>query len=327
MSAPPTATVVICTHNRGAYVAQATEAAHREASACGGDVLIVDNASTDDTPTLLAALSARLPGLRVVAEPALGLSRARNRGLVTARGDVVVYLDDDAVPRPGWLRALLAPFGGSMVGCVGGRVRLAFETPPPPWLTAPLHAPLAGYDQGDEPRRLDRARSETLPYGCNIAFRAAPVRALGGFSPDVGPRGRSQLVHDETDLCWRLHAAGYEIHYAPEAIVDHHIPAGRLTPEWFLRRFFQQGRSGAVFHLRTRGLHAALGTLRWHYRPDLTLRRRWQGGGAVDPEAFYAECRRREAWGYLLGVLRILPRLPRLRADPPLLAEGPAAAS
>ena len=114
------ATVVICTHNRATVVRAAIERALGEARQAGGEVLVVDNASTDDTPALLAALAHDAPDLRVVQEERLGLSAARNRGLSEAHGDVVAYLDDDAVPRPGWLAALLAPYANPGVGCVGG---------------------------------------------------------------------------------------------------------------------------------------------------------------------------------------------------------------
>src|SRR5207244_667468 len=133
----PSATVVICTHNRGAILGRAVDHALVEARSAGADVLVVDNASTDDTPAVLAALAA--PDLRVVCEPRLGLSAARNRGLAEARGEVAVFLDDDALPHPGWLAAHLAPYGTREVTCVGGRIRLAFSAPPPAWLAPSLY--------------------------------------------------------------------------------------------------------------------------------------------------------------------------------------------
>ena len=103
------ASVVICTHNRADLVGRAVEAALAETHGHRGEVVVVDNASTDATPAVLEDLVRRGNGdLRVVQEPRLGLSLARNLGLAEARGEVVAYLDDDAIPRPGWLGALLA---------------------------------------------------------------------------------------------------------------------------------------------------------------------------------------------------------------------------
>lgn len=308
------ASVVICTHNRASVVGTAIAHALGEARAVDGEVLVVDNASTDDTAAVLAR-AARDAGaaLRVVQEPALGLSAARNRGLAEAGGAVVAYLDDDAVPRAGWLAALLAPYADARVACVGGRIVLRFPTPPPPWLTPSLHGSFSAFDLGASPKRL-RYRQDDYPYGANISFRADTVRAAGGFSTLVGPLGRHQLVFDETDLCFRLDEAGWEIRYAPDAVVDHLVLPERLTPEWVLQRHRTGGESEAVFVLRNRRLLRALWRVWWRHRAALA-RRPYAVREPIDPERFAGECQRRAALGYVAGLLRTLPRLHALRRD------------
>jgi GT2 family glycosyltransferase len=308
------ATIVICTHNRAALVGRAVEHALIQARASDAEVLVVDNASDDDTPRVLAALEAQqAPYLRVVSESRLGLSAARNRGLADARGEIAVFLDDDAVPRREWLAAMLAPYSRREVACVGGRIVLAFPTPPPSWLSPALFHALSAFDPGDEPRRL-RYGHDTYPYGANISFRVARARALGGFSETVGPRGRLALVHDETDLCYRLEQSGGEIHYAPDAIVDHHVLPERLTPQTLLDRHALSGRSAAVFILRNRGVLRALWRVWWLYGRDLAAAP-YRPGDSPDPERLVRECRRREALGYLAGLAPGLLRLRALRGD------------
>jgi glycosyltransferase involved in cell wall biosynthesis len=211
------ATVVICTHNRATVVRTAIERALAEARPLRGEVLVVDNASTDETPTLLAALARDAPGLRVVQEERLGLSAARNRGLSEARGDVVAYLDDDAVPRPGWLAALLAPYGAPEVGCVGGRIVLRFPFPPPAWLTPALHASFSAFDLGPAPKRL-RYRHDDYPYGASISFRARRGRR-GGSRPRRAADVISSSRRDRSVLPARPDGMGDR--YAPDAAVDH----------------------------------------------------------------------------------------------------------
>src|SRR2546430_1131842 len=140
------------------------------------------------------------------------------RAPAEARGAVVAFRDDDAVPRAGWRAALLAAYERADVACAGGRILLHFAAPPPAWLTPPLYPALSGYDAGDGARRLRDRPGDEYPYGANISFRVASARALGGFSTHLGPRGRLDLVHDETDLCYRIDHAGGEIHYVPDAI-------------------------------------------------------------------------------------------------------------
>ena len=308
------ATVVICTHDRAELIGRGVEAALSEALPAGVDVLVVDNASTDGTPALLADLARRhAPSLRVVHEPELGLSAARNRALAEMRADVVAFLDDDALPRPGWLAALLAPYADPRVACVGGRILLSFLLPPPPWLTPPLFPALSAFDLGEEPRRV-RYGHENYPYGANISFRVGAARAQGGFSTHVGLRGGRQLQHEETDLCYRLERAGCEIHYTPGAVVDHCIAAERLTPAWFLGRHRQGGQSAAIFILRNRGILRALWRVRWLYARDL-LRARYVPREPIDPRRLAGECRRQEALGYVAGLARALPRLRALRRE------------
>jgi glycosyltransferase involved in cell wall biosynthesis len=316
----PSATVAICTHDRAGLIGRAIEAVLGEARAAGAEVLVVDNASTDDTAAVLAALGRRFPGaFRVVHEPRLGLSAARNRALAEARGEVVAYLDDDATPRPGWLAALLEPYATPGVVCTGGRIVLRFESPPPPWLTPALHPALSAFDLGDRPRRVRYRVGDLYPYGANISFRAADALALGGFSTRVGPLGRRPLVHDETDLCFRLDRAGGEIRYAPAAVVEHLVLPERLTPAYLLARHAAGGRSGALFEIRNRGLWRALGKLRWYYRPHLAALP-YRPRAPIDPERLARECRRREALGYLRGLVAGAVRLRGIRreAGPPL---------
>jgi glycosyltransferase involved in cell wall biosynthesis len=305
-------TVVICTHNRAAVVVRAVEQALVEARAGDAEVLVVDNASTDETPALLASLARRhAPLLRVVREPQLGLSVARNRALVEARGELAAFLDDDAVPRPGWLAALCAPYRAPQVAAVGGRIRLHFPTPPPAWLTPPLHAAFSAFDAGDEPRQL-RYGHDDYPYGANVSFRVARARAAGGFCTRLGPLGRVELVHDETDLCYRLEQEGGEIRYAPDAIVDHWVLPERLAPERVLQRYALGGRSAAIFILRNRGRLRALWRIRWHYARHLAVAP-YVPREPIDPARLLRECRRREALGYIAGLARGFTRLRALR--------------
>src|SRR5262249_57469715 len=94
----------------------------------GGELLVVDNGSTDGTREALAGQA----DVRCVVEPTAGATRARNAALRAARGDVVAFIDDDATPAPGWLAALTAPFAQARGACGGGRGRLGCGGPAPP---------------------------------------------------------------------------------------------------------------------------------------------------------------------------------------------------
>ena len=172
------------------------------------DVLVVDNASTDATPAVLRELVARTAGPRSASahEPQLGLSAARNRGLAEARGD------DRRLPRrrrraaPGLARRAARAVRRSRRRLRRGthRARASPGTPAALAHARAARGASARTISATAPRRLRYRPGDVYPFGANISFRVADARAAGGFSTAVGPLGRRQLVHDETDLCFRL---------------------------------------------------------------------------------------------------------------------------
>src|SRR5438034_6708463 len=148
------ATVAIPTRNRRARLIPLLERLIPQAADVGADILVVDNGSSDGTVEAVRALAGDT--VRCIVEPGAGATRARNAGARAARGEVAAFIDDDALPRPGWLAALLDPFSNPRVACAGGRVRLRFAGALPGWWDAALAPYLAAYDLGPEPADLGR---------------------------------------------------------------------------------------------------------------------------------------------------------------------------
>jgi len=305
-----TASVVIPTRNRRATLAALLERVAPHAAAAGAEVLVVDNGSTDGTPEVLHRLGAD-GRLRVVMESVPGVSRARNAGARAARGEVVAFVDDDALPSDGWLAALVAPFENPRVACAGGRVRLRIAGALPGWWDAALASYLAAYDLGPEPADLGQRPWYLSPRGLNMAVRREALLAVGGFNPRLGRRAHYSRVGEESDLCLRLLARGHEIRYVPDAVVEHLVDAARLQPGWFFERAFWTGWSEAMIGLAHRRLRKVAGMLRWHYRLR-AFRLPYRPRGEPEAARVRAECERREALGYLLGVLRWAPVRGRL---------------
>src|SRR4051794_34868435 len=110
--------VVICTYNRAAALREVLDALRRQTSQ-GFEVVVVNGPSVDGTSELLAAQAG---AVRVVENPERHLSRSRNLGIAAAAGELVAFIDDDAVPEPAWLQELTAPFADDRVGATGGLV-------------------------------------------------------------------------------------------------------------------------------------------------------------------------------------------------------------
>lgn len=290
----PRISATICTHNRAEYLGKALKSLSVQTlPAEDFEVLVVDNASTDDTAALVESVRPILPSLRYVFEGSLGLSRARNAAIREARGDYIAFLDDDAVAVSEWLEAILTAFDTVKPTpvCVGGRIEPIWEGARPSWLADTLLGYLTIVNWSEKAMTLDPSCQYVA--GANMAFSTAALRHLGGFSPSLGRVGDKLLSGEELHVQRLLAADGHQLHYEPRASVGHHVPASRLTKEWFLHRAYAEGLSAAVMQTvmgnlpRTRrarmAFHSVIGLL---FHP-----REWAGSFLHTDEAARFACR------------------------------------
>lgn len=239
------ASIVVCTRNRAGRLIECLDALAEQAGAGDHEVVVVDNGSTDATDGLLRAWAAADPvRRRRLGEPVAGLSRARNRGVAAARGDVVLFIDDDALAPRGWVAAHLAAYARNpgVVG-VGGPVALRWPDGRPGWLAPRLEHWFSALDHGDD--AIATWPTPHGPYGTNMSIRRTTLDQVGGFDPRLGRRGRSLVSSEEGDLFARVRAAGGTVAYEPAALVLHGVTPDRLTRRWVLRRGWAQGRTNA----------------------------------------------------------------------------------
>lgn len=231
--------VVVCTRDRPEQLATCLSSLTMLQPAAG-EVIIVDNApSTDATRALIAKTA-----FRRVVEPRPGLDRARNRGVDSARGEIIAFTDDDVRVAPDWVGAIAAAFADPDVDAVTGLVLPAELATPAQRL---FESYGGGMRKGTEPRRWHRSamstrellRAQDVGVGANMAFRRTAIQRLGGFDPalDVGtPSGGG----GDLDILHRALASGMTVLYSPGVIVHH-----RHRPEMaaLRRQLFDNGRA------------------------------------------------------------------------------------
>lgn len=233
--------VVVCAYDDGRWdqLVAAVESVRSQSHPPEETVVVVDH-----NPALLRRARQELSGAQVVPNRAgQGLAGARNTGIAAAGGDVLAFLDDDAVAEPGWLGRLVEPYAEPSVAGVGGRIVPAWQPARPRWWPEEFDW-IVGCSYRGLPE--DRAPVRNL-IGCNMSFRRAVFERVGPFTEGIGRVGTCPVGCEETELCIRLTQGwpGASIVYEPAAVVHHHVPAGRASWSYFRRRCFAEGQSKA----------------------------------------------------------------------------------
>jgi glycosyltransferase involved in cell wall biosynthesis len=237
-----TASIIINTYNRARSLERLLPSLEHLVDA-RFEVVVVNGPSTDDTEAVLARYAGRL---KVERCPAANLSVSRNIGIAAAAGDIVVFIDDDALPGDvAWLRRLMGAFEGAAAGRVGaaGGAALHRDTE---WTE------FAGGWTSDYAEQVftdelppDAAASRWCrrTVGNNSAFRRSALVEIGGFDE------RFAYYLDEADVCLRLVRAGYEVCYLPDCPVRHY-PAQSPLGKPFIRDRRLIARSDTYYCLK-----------------------------------------------------------------------------
>lgn len=235
-SSAPVASIVLCTRNRAESLLETLRSLDHEESRTSAELIVVNNGSEDQTDAVVASWSqdARLP-VTLLHEQAIGLANARNAGVRAARGEYILFLDDDVIVHRHWIEELVAGFAPG-VAMVAGRILPHYCFDPPGWLRGGGADALPLWDYGDVPFEMDEQR---MPLGANMAVRAEHLQALDPpFHPQLGHTGTIRTGHEEFYLASQLSG---RIKYVPDAVVDHMVDARRGDLGFARSAYFQLG--------------------------------------------------------------------------------------
>jgi len=199
----------------------------------------------DHNDQLRKRLERAFPELLVVSNvEQQGLSGARNTGIAHATGEVVVFLDDDAVPLDGWLAAMTSAYADESVIGTGGIASPVWEDHRPSWMPDEFL-----WTVGCSYRGLPTdQRPIRNPIGATMSFRRSAFDSAGRFSDGIGRVGKTPLGCEETEFSIRVRAAfpGSTIIHVPEAEVAHLVTPDRAQRSYFRRRCWAEGLSKAL---------------------------------------------------------------------------------
>jgi hypothetical protein len=247
----PLASVIIPTFNRAELLGETLDRlADIRPALSRWDVIVTDNNSSDDTRAVVERRQSHFPvPLRYLFEPRQGRSWALNTAIDATAAPALVFTDDDVLIGDEWLDAATEPLlADTGISYTGGPVRPIWEAPCPAWLSAEradLWGTIAILDYGPEPFVFeDRQR---VPLGANMAVHRSLFDRIGVFNPGLGRTGSGkQLLGQEVpELLARSRSAGARGMYQPAMTVQHHVPAKRLTKDYFRRWWYGKGLSRA----------------------------------------------------------------------------------
>jgi glycosyltransferase involved in cell wall biosynthesis len=233
--------VVVCAYNAEPTMRECLESLTKLAYP-RYEAVIVDDGSTDRT----GAIADEYPQFKVLHQPNRGLSAARNVGMTAATGDIIAYLDSDAMADPDWLTYLAWRFKRTDHVGIGGP---NLAPPEEDWLATCV----AAAPGSPTHILLDDDTAEHIP-GCNMAFYKTALTDIGGFDATYTAAG------DDVDICWRLQERGHSIGFSPAAIVWHHR---RKTIKSYLRQQMGYGKAEAMLLQKHPERFNAVGCARW----------------------------------------------------------------
>jgi GT2 family glycosyltransferase len=260
----PTASVVICAYsdNRWLDLLSALQSVASQDPPPDEIIVVIDH-----NEQLLRRVAGHVSSdIRVLASDGPpGLAGARNAGVAASTGEVVVFLDDDAYARPGWLAALIETYRPDVIG-VGGLAIAAWDEGRPGWFPAEFDW-VVGCSYLGLPDRVAEVRNV---FGANMSFTREALDTAGAFDLRLGRSGTGRTGGEETELSIRARAAlpGTRILLNPKAVVQHRVPRTRARLSYFMSRCFGEGESKAIL-ARLAGQRAALSTERAYARTAL----------------------------------------------------------
>ncbi|MBN2165266.1 MAG: glycosyltransferase [Marinilabiliaceae bacterium] len=238
--------IIICTYNREQFIKRCLDSLAIQSVGAGlFEIIFVNNNSTDSTEIIFNEFEKEHPDLNITycIESRQGLSHARNRGISEAKGDVLAFLDDDAIASKDYVKYLSDQFLPSKYSSGGGKILPLWETKKPHWMSKFLLPLVSVIDLGNKTKGFPSGK---FPVGANMFFRRKIFEQVGTFNTDLGRIGKNMLGGEEKDLFNRIRNKKNSIGYFPSIEVHHIIPEERTTIDFVKKQALGVGLSEKI---------------------------------------------------------------------------------
>lgn len=218
---------IVCSKDRSASLMRCLRTIFEIKYAGSWEIIVVDNGSSDDTPAVLDTMATLSPvPFLTVTEPLPGNSHGRNAGIARARGEILVFTDDDCLVTPNLLDEMSSIFADERIGYVGGRILLYNKADYPGCIMdVAFRLPV---DPGS-------IVYPGLVQGSNMAFRRRALEEVGYFDPVFG--AGAPYAGEDLELATRISLAGWQGGYFPGPVVYHNHGRNRASIERSQRQY------------------------------------------------------------------------------------------
>lgn len=209
------------------------------------ELLVIDNNCTDNTREICQQFMTKYPKVdfHLLTEPEQGLSAARNCGIRNSKGNLIIYVDDDAIVDTNYLQDYVDWFTSNPnTMAAGGPIEPKYEDCiEPVWMTKYTKTLLTGWmNLGDKVIQFPKGK---YPIGCNSVFRKEVFDKIGLFNTELGRNGNNLMGGEEKDIFDKMKTHDMEITYLPSPILHHIIPPIKLSKDYFDRLTYLIGKS------------------------------------------------------------------------------------
>lgn len=250
--------VIICCFNSSSRLQPTLEHLYlqRKIPASKWEVIVVDNASSDNTAERAQEIWDSFPSVKpvfkVIYEPILGLSAARDKGIQESKFKYVLFCDDDNWLDPNYLdKALNIMNSSAQIGALGGMGMPIFEKEEPPYFWENQYHVLAVGDQWHKEGDITKERGVLYGAGMVLSKHAFNIlKEKFDFKFQVSDRkGDSLISSGDHELCLALKHIGFRIVYSRNLIFKHYIPERRTSLDYYKKLFLSFGMSDAMLNV------------------------------------------------------------------------------
>lgn len=231
----PTVSIVVPTYNRSYFIEKAFSSLVDQAYPKDRfEIIVVDDGSRDRTDEILERFRKSYPSFRYFSQPNKGPAAARNLGIRYAKGDIILFMDDDCLADENWVTELVLGYGDERVGGVAGKIKYV---PPDNNIANQFAA------RSDGAGQAFCANGEINFFvTANASFRRDVINQVGGFDETF-----PHAAHEDVDLSHRIKQAGWKLVYSDDAVV-HHYHYHNLKGD--LKKWYQVGNAEALYQLK-----------------------------------------------------------------------------